>query len=1714
MGGLASLYESLISSELTRRRQTEEEKQKLMVDPAKMDKLVSSYTLGVSPVSVVNKKGFASETDAMDASVGSGHPMKGFAPKFRQHLQNAIAYPGNKGYSANEIAGTLMNTMLQEPDEKGSPLWSRAYGDYRLEDAEWFTKSNLKKPQLPMGYPTYEEWQGQMRSVEDEVMKDDWGFGASMATAGAIGAGAGAAIGAVFGGVTAPAGAALGAVSTMAGEAVAYPIRQWLKKTEWARAQRSHGDWIDKGQVLAAELAPDIAVGLKVESVLRKGFTVAKNAQRLAQLEPTGINFLAADDAAKRAEVIKLKPSEAKSLGLNREELKKWKEYWGRFVKSSAPEDVVEETAIQPTKNLSLLEETDHIELSTKLNNIAQLPSSYKLDNIALKEIMKSGERPEIAVTKALERQVARETALGKRNPDDTYKFLRDMGYGDTAAKSKLTGIENFTQNYMPAQKAANRGLSEQFPIEDLNKYYIKQASDKGLAKQLSGTLGSPIRDSFGPLTERGMRFAAIAARDTSDTTLRELVKTSVVAENTIEGLRRIGRNDIADKLNPYMNHVDRLTERLTAATDPGQIATIVKETDNTFAAIAFEANEMMLTAARHISPTAKVTLKGMNPIDTAKAVQVSDDLAASPMVKEVLDHIAEPAESVAKRTVTEPTMKELDDTLDEIANFHKSFVPKSSQIEPDEYPKMVEEIISSMGRKEISVPDGIEAVDDIYETVRKLNIDPAKREELLAPIKEVRKGISEHFDSLRKQVRDTPVPPGYAVNEAAERFRDIPAMLQGVKRAAGESDKAFELRKATFASDILGQRDKAFAAINENQVMSTGKKIMEAEKAGKLSAEETISALYRLEDDINLTNLGGGSKANLLGGIDGIITQLKKRSGLLSFFAVLGVGPEVFEYFSPSEAHASVGSAVLGGIGKAAKATGKATAETLEQKVIKKVHELHASRYAVPTVEDTNKFFLAPDEFQVGLRETGLGGPREILKNLSGWIKDPKDRFRYSLYDPGAIANQVLHLEKGMMHNPAVWKASYFMAEQHNTANGRKVMANIFREGGVGEMPAEVAKRFDPLIPQMEKQMQHDFWLEKAMNIQEQIKVLSKRVPDNPEAAARYAEDVAEAKKTFESTMKRVEKLNPEVQKYHQSWEQVALKAATEIPSVRVSLAIDDAAGFLKYPFLRNVRFTEKELLTIGRVKRQLNVYKMRMKEQKIPVIDGPYMHYALHPNYNVDKFVNAVDDFNAGEAFTKFYNRSKNSRMMFPDAPTSMSKYVMDTERRLQNKAFWESGWKQVKRETKHIGPIAQIFKLLDEGQRPAEHTIGNKAANVYARFEVYKRLWANPSAGLKHLVKASADVSGVGFTESWHSMPGSLRSVTWRIMDANPAVRNKLVELGIRSTRDQDKLMKNVFNSMIPVRNTHQRLLDMGMTVRDEYFTKGRDMWEKAENAGGVWINLAEIFDRGMSVTAALNIASRRGLTVEQAFYGSLDLILKNNFLSREFNPKWLHSPKIRALMLFQATPFKIMERRLVAGDRALKAFGKLGKDIAKEIKTPAGRDKILGDMRHLWRDMKMNERELKSNLFIDAMRSEQDFFGTNIVSQMAKDIAITGAATIGGAAAGMNLTHHFFHIPFLRGYTSEPGVAFSPGIMALFKGNADYENRDDADNEMLFTKIVKRWLGPRGEFPANLITSIAPDTLKKAIRLNEGDIPEIYKDSPLKYTFALPSSKEKD
>jgi hypothetical protein len=864
-------------------------------------------------------------------------------------------------------------------------------------------------------------------------------------------------------------------------------------------------------------------------------------------------------------------------------------------------------------------------------------------------------------------------------------------------------------------------------------------------------------------------------------------------------------------------------------------------------------------------------------------------------------------------------------------------------------------------------------------------------------------------------------------------------------------------VEKVTAATDVT----KAWKlSAKEKAVVDAYRKAKKAKRA-KLSTKE----LELLEQEM----FEGGIRSKWL------------KKNLAFALGAFGVGAAAWRLFAPSEVEAA----------------------GLPPGVAKIMGSALAKRFVAPLVEP-GQMLVKAENFARGLPfPKGLGKALKVLGAGKG--------LQYKLMSPGSTFRDLIPARFGKGAemagmNPGIYKASYMGPEFGNALAVVETMGNVLDAAGIESAFKLVAKDTEFLIPLMRQQVLHDVSVAKLGYLTRQLK----KKPGKGTSARAHARDVRIVKDDIAKAEETIEGLKPAIAAYHRKHSEVMQAAADRYPSIRIALALDDAPNYTKYPWLKG-KLTYSEEVAAGRMREQLLQYRVRYEERGIPVIKGPYLHHLAHPKFTQEMQAEIAEGAGIrAAAFTKFYSRTANSRPLVPDIWATMRSYIYDTERRIQNTDFWrigeKDGWYAIMNHpaVQDNPGLKHAFEAIWKGTSPVDRTWGNRFAQTYAVVDVMKRLFLNPSAGLKHLIKVTGDAASAGWPETIRAMKPSLTHLGRRgIRNLPQSSRKSLSKMGIGAKSEQDKVFDSFYSTIIHPRNLRQVRLEMGIDSPAQVFEMMSGLYGKTQTLSTSMINIAELFDRGISVSAGVSMAAKRGMTTEQALYGIYDIILKNNFLSRELNPTWAIRPKIRALFMFQLTPYKILERRAVMAHRTGRAIKGLGKDLFKASKTPEGRTRILQDLLGIRRYVKGGEQELKANVFVDALRSEIDFFGTPVVQQLAREIAMIGAGTYVGATAGMSLWHHFVHLPFLSAMHDEPTLALSPGPMAIIRGINDWKRREDYDDELVTTKILQRWFNKVGPLP---------DMVRKVQRLSSNDIPDIYKESHFRYLFAIPGAGE--
>ena len=1660
-----NLAMSLMSRREREREQRERGALTLLGDPAKMDRYIGNVSAAASPVSKVPQLSkYATKTEAYDSVIPEDHPLKGFGPEFRSRLTDILSDSKARQYPVAQVASYLHQKMMKEPGKQGQTREIEAYEYKRRADTQWFglagADKNIRAP------ADYDRWLSERRGLENaEFAKNPkWEVtpGNVLRDAALSGAAWGVIGGATTGGAGALPGAALGTVAGVLQSVVATPVSRAISESEWVRARTgpltgSHGE--ASTERLLAGAATGAAAGLlkgkggligkSIWTAVGAGIGAFSQTEKgmvtSAELAPHLVGGIAIDKALEKAFLV---PRVARNLFLKDPSVAAGI----KVVKTNRALDAIADPTIADKVTDRLIGGTHQLGINPDLME-------------GVKNIF-------FRTKGAVENRAIMSAKLAehlKVSPDIRLKVMQDAKRLGLAGEEEAVG---FTVRNV--QKLDELGLEEAINFSGDGGYAagVVHALSRQKARVLQG------------------EFTAVGAQAKVENSIRaEIMKAAAVNKSAEDTAAAALANN--NKLGRHLFERQRAKESFPEEFEDASRALGGDTVVETAAQQMGGSTRVPIQGAaanlvRNMAADARGSRKAMSVLDSYESIV--KDLDADETSRTILSKVTEPLDTDAVSTPIAETLK-----VRPVTAKAKATTTGKSKVTKEEIPKAPES-------------EGVTAKQD-----EELREGAAKELRLVDDLRAEGVGAKKQVGSATYEVVDIDGNPEVITYQGKAKRTAAITQAQGVAKSRA--------REAQYISEV-----RAFNELQPEELQKFGSDMIADYNAGRVTAEEVLYRVEQINQSIELTEYGDktvgamdiygqlqevrefvgkrfadeNGVGEFFSPFDKMVAQLRKVVANKSFMATFGVGAGAYAMFMPGQ-EAEAG--MLSRSGKVLSEIGEATIQAMKKAGYVVSHEIPADQFLIK----------AADGFQHGLKSTKEGGAIKILSDIADWAKNaPKtEKLRHKLMTPGMVFEEILHQGENMMNNPAVHKASFQAAEYGNTLNGHKVIKNILRESGIESAQKEVRKAFQPLLEDMNKQIEFEWRTDQIKSLEGSIERLTK----NKKGQSLEITEASKASiaKEIEEHQKMLEPLRDSVSSYHKKWEAIAAQAAKDHASVRVTLALGDSK-FEKYPFMRDIPLNPNEQVAVGRLREQLLQYKERIKGVNEEVIAGDYVPHIIHPDFDTRGMVDKLGGGAKGGQYLRFYRRSFNSRPLFPDVDSTMMRYVSDTEKRIQNIDYWDmQGWKEVMNRTEHIPSVHSAFKMLREGMSPAEQTFGNKFAQRYMEFEAVKRLFLSPSATFKHLIKQTADVAQRGVKETVKAYPSTLRMLGIRLAEMNPTVRDSLTKMGLKIT-DQDRLLQDMYKSMIPAHGTRRLMLDLGLTPQEELFSKAQRAWGKVQDIGGAGINFAELWDRGLSTTLGRQLAeSKPGTTIEQLFYGTYDMVLKNNFLSREFNPGWLKNPKIRALAMFQGTPYKIFERRLVTAIRSGRAVKDLGKKIYGLTKADISAGNwnntrlMLKDLRNIRSTVKEGEQALSSNLFLSSMLQERDFFGSSVINTFAKDVAIIGAATYGGASVGMSLYHHFFHLPFLQASATQPVLNLNPGVQAIFRGVDAYKKREENDDEFLVTKIFQRWLGS-GWYAA------VPDTIRKLHKISQNDIPKIYQDDKYKYLFAIPGTHD--
>jgi hypothetical protein len=816
------------------------------------------------------------------------------------------------------------------------------------------------------------------------------------------------------------------------------------------------------------------------------------------------------------------------------------------------------------------------------------------------------------------------------------------------------------------------------------------------------------------------------------------------------------------------------------------------------------------------------------------------------------------------------------------------------------------------------------------------------------------------------------------------------------------------------------------------------------------------------------------------------------------ALLGAVGVGTALV---GPSTADAGMIDASMGTVAKAVGGWLK-TATSIGKEVeplMQAVDKMHLN--AVP-IDPANPY-IAPRAMEgLSLASSAMkdiGGTKEAIARTSKFFLG-LDRFM-TPYTVGEI-----FYKPG--YNPAVELASRQEAWMKNTAIRGQVASNILDtvpsyRASQAEGRKAVIDAFEPLA----KRHAEDVGMYRALemreaSLNEYLTAMGKI--KNPKD--KVISGIEKAQGELETIGVQKEALAPNVADFQAETMDIYDKLSKRYPGVRMSLAAEDTTTFERYPFLKG-RLNYDEQAAVARIKGLMEDYRQRIDNIGLDTItDQPFMHHGWHPAWSEANVAKRLADLDLTLAnalpYSKFFRRSQYSMQMVPEVAYNLERYIPDAEKRIQMHQFWDTsnpnGWWRHASSSVVQGsePLRNFWQLIRDSAVPTGVTTGNQWMNRYAMFESLRLIGWAPSVAFKHLFKQAGTFASLGVRDTLATAPlsGGVAMRNYLRKNVSPEMLRSL------NIREGDVKTLDEFVDSFVRQNRMQNILQ-DLDLRPYGNSVPDQVLNRLATHSGVLVGMVESFDRANSVMASMLMAQKAGMTAQQAVYSIYDTVLKNNFLGGVMNAGWMKDPWVRGLFLFQSTPFKIAERRLVQAYKTNQSLGKAwdvipGKGPLEKLQQLAGVKNFVQE----------GEAQFKKSMILDALKSEKDVFGTPIAKQFAKEMLIAGLIIGGGGVLGLDLKPQVGHFPFLKADSTDPAISTSPILSSAFRvlGDRGKAERAGEDPDFFVTNFLQNWVGKEGYLPL---------TASKLLRISSDDVPERYKGSGLQYLFSVPSKKEK-
>lgn len=498
---------------------------------------------------------------------------------------------------------------------------------------------------------------------------------------------------------------------------------------------------------------------------------------------------------------------------------------------------------------------------------------------------------------------------------------------------------------------------------------------------------------------------------------------------------------------------------------------------------------------------------------------------------------------------------------------------------------------------------------------------------------------------------------------------------------------------------------------------------------------------------------------------------------------------------------------------------------------------------------------------------------------------KPSRDIYRLEIYQsPNQVFSRIFDIDS----NPALDVFPAMMAAAKNTLNMKRWASNV-----LDKIPDSTKEVIGTMKPIFDKYREVVETFNKNQDAIEFAKKGLRQSKGNVEKMREYQQQIAEAEKELAKLDRPLATMGKEA-------DAAIAKLAEQYSDVRVYL---HAARELP----PGIKLTPTELDASNRIHQYMRETGAELHKAGIPTLDiEKYMPRIYRALLN-DKTGKSV--FNTSvPAVMRFMSRCPSDRSWIPSAHAMTKAYIPMSEFKLAYQPFLNR-WGKFINTIQEPELKAYMNRWVYENLYRKTDTLMNKAVNAFTMMEYIRIIGGSPSVALKHLSKQVGTWAYFGLTPT----------VKAEMSMAKVPIQAYMKWKGVKGDYHELHAFQ-MYNNL----QQFIRALDEvpGLEI------KHRAMAQLQLLAGNPTI-AAEMLDNGVSVMAGIMMGAKKGMTFNQTYRALWDVILNTNFRASWDQPLFQKAAGVRALTMFQMTPYKLTEYKLKLAENALKnkkdAFG---------------------------------------------------------------------------------------------------------------------------------------------------------------------------------------------